>query len=84
MSRSEALHSSQITSSVISVEILITLDNMMKERSHEGVGKCPECESITAEHEQILWENVLGESNPDQLRKTVFFFTWLPSWIKRL
>ena len=55
-------------------EVRNTLDNMMKERSHEGVGKRPERESVTAEHEQILWEkNVLGESNPDQLRKTVFF-----------
>ena len=55
-------------------EIHNTLDNLMKERSKEGIGNRPERQTITAEHEQILWEkNVLGESNPDQLRKTLFF-----------
>ena len=56
-------------------EIRNTLDNMMKEHTQEGVGPKKEHEYISAEHEQILWEKqVLGESNPDQLRKTVFFF----------
>ena len=55
-------------------EIKNMLDNMMKERSLEGLGKGWECDTVSAEHETILWEKkVLGESNPDQLRKTVFF-----------
>ena len=42
-------------------EIRNTLDNLMKERSKDGVGIRPECQSVTSEHEQILWEkNVLG------------------------
>ena len=47
---------------------------MMKERTCDGVGVTKEREYISAEHETILWDKgVLGESNPDQLRKTVFF-----------
>ena len=56
-------------------EIHNTLDNVMQEQAKEGVGaNRPECEFVSHEHEEILWsKGVLGESNPDQLRKTVFF-----------
>ena len=56
-------------------EICNTLDHVMKERAMEGVGaNRPECESVSHEHEEILWKKgVLGESNPDQLHKTIFF-----------
>ena len=56
-------------------EIRNTLDNVMRERAKEGVGaNRPECEFVSHEHEEILWsKGVLGESNPDQLRKTIFF-----------
>ena len=51
-----------------------TLDNMMKERTRNGVSVTKKREYISAEHETILWDKgVLGESKPDQLRKTVFF-----------
>ena len=51
-----------------------TLDNVMKERTAEGVGG-PERDPILEEHEQVLWEKgILGEDSPDKLRQTVFFF----------
>ena len=50
-----------------------TLDNVMKERTDEGMGG-PERYPILEEHEQILWEKgILGEDSPDKLRQTVFF-----------
>ena len=56
------------------VEVKNTLDNMMKERTAQGIGIAKERDYISAEHETILWDKgVLGESNPDQLRKTVFY-----------
>ena len=56
-------------------DIRNTLDNIMKERAMEGVGiNRPEREFVSHEHEEILWQkNILGDSNPDQLRRTVFF-----------
>ena len=56
-------------------EIRNTLDHIMKERAMAGVGaNRPEREFISHEHEEILWnKKVLGESNPDQLRWTIFF-----------
>ena len=51
-----------------------TLDNIMKERTVEGVGGRPERDPILEEHEQVLWEKgILGEDSPDKLRQTVFF-----------
>ena len=51
-----------------------TLDNVMKERTAEGVGGRPERDPILEEHEQILWDKgILGEDSPDKLRQTVFF-----------
>ena len=51
-----------------------TLDNVMKERTAEGVGGRPERDPILEEHEQVLWEKgTLGEDSPDKLRQTVFF-----------
>ena len=51
-----------------------TLDNIMKERTAEGVGGRPERDAILEEHEQVLWEKgILGEDSPDKLRQTVFF-----------
>ena len=56
-------------------EIRNTLDNVMKERTAEGVVGRPEREPILDEHEAILWEKgILGEDSPDKLRRTVFFF----------
>ena len=56
-------------------EIHNTLDHVMKERAMAGVGaNRPEREFVSHDHEEILWsKNVLGESNPDQLRWTIFF-----------
>ena len=55
-------------------EICNTLDNIMKERSAEGIPGRPEHDYISEEHEQTLWEKgILGEDNPDKLRKTIFF-----------
>ena len=55
-------------------EIRNTLDNIMKERTAEGVVGRPEREPILDEHEAILWEKgILGEDSPHKLRQTVFF-----------
>ena len=55
-------------------EIRNTLDNIMKERTAEGIPGRPERDYISEEHEQILWQKgILGEDNPDKLRKTIFF-----------
>ena len=55
-------------------EIRNTLDNVMKERTCAGIKGRPECDVVTENHEQILWKKgILGESNPDQLRRTIFF-----------
>ena len=56
-------------------DIRNTLDNIMKERAKEGIGaNKPEREFVSHEHEEILWsKGILGESNPDQLHRTVFF-----------
>ena len=55
-------------------EIRNTLDNVMKERSAEGIQGRQERDYISKEHEEILWnKGILGEDNPDKLRRTVFF-----------
>ena len=55
-------------------EIQNTLDNIMKERTTEGIPGRPEGDYISEEHEQILWEKgVLSEDNPDKLPKTIYF-----------
>ena len=66
-------------------EIRNTLDNVIRERAKEGVGaNRPEREFVSHEHEEILWsKGVLGESNPDQLRKTIFFSDWFKVWFVR-
>ena len=47
-----------------------TLDDIMKERTAEGVGRRPERDPIMEEHgRRVYW----GRDNPDQLRETVFF-----------
>ena len=52
-----------------------TLDNVMKERTAEGVGGRPERDPILEEHEQVLWEKgILGEDSPDKLRQIVVRF----------
>ena len=59
-------------------EIRNTLDHVMKERTQEGIVGNEERDVITDEHEDILWKKgVLGESNPNQLRKTIFFLAGL-------
>ena len=47
-----------------------TLNNVIKERTAEGVGGKPERDPIMEENEQILWEK--GEG-PEKIRQTVFF-----------
>ena len=55
-------------------EIRNTLDNVMKERTAEGVVGRPERDPILDEHEAILWDKgILGEDSPHKLRQTVFF-----------
>ena len=55
-------------------EICNTLDNIMKERTAEGIPGRPEHDYISEDHEQTLWEKgILGEDNPDKLRKTISF-----------
>ena len=55
-------------------EIPNTLDNIMKERTAEGIPGRPERDYISDEHEQILWEKgILGKDHQDKLQKTIFF-----------
>ena len=56
-------------------EIHNTLHHAMQEQAKECVGaNRPEHEFVSHEHKEILWnKGVLGESNPDQLSKTIFF-----------
>ena len=56
-------------------EIHNTLDNVMKERAMKSVGVNEvECEFVSHEHEEILWQRkMLGKSNPDELHCIVFF-----------
>ena len=50
----------------------------MKERTCAGIKGHPEHHVVTENHEQILWEKgILGESNPDQLRRIIFFLCGL-------
>ena len=58
-------------------EIRNTLDNIMKERSAEGIQGRQERDYISKEHEEILWsKGNSGEDSPDKLRQTIFFFGW--------
>ena len=51
-----------------------TLDNIMKERTAEGVGGRPERDPILEEHEQVLWEKgILGGIVLTNLGKQCFF-----------
>ena len=51
-----------------------TLDNVMKERTAEGVGGRPERDPILEEHEQVLWEKgILGRTVLTNLGKQCFF-----------
>ena len=52
-----------------------TVDNIMKERTAEGIQGRPERDYISEEHEQTLWEKgVLSEDNPDA--KNYIFSNW--------
>ena len=51
-----------------------TLDNVMKERTAEGMGGRPERDPILVEHEQVLWEKgILGRTVLTNLGKQNFF-----------
>ncbi len=51
-----------------------TLDNVMKRRAAEGLGHKESSMAIDLQDENVLWENnILGNSEPDQLQETVFF-----------
>ena len=66
-------------------EIRNTLDNVMKERTAEGVVGRPERDPILDEHEAILWDKgILGEDSPDKLRRTVFFLIGLKFGLRGL
>ena len=59
-------------------EIRNTLDNVMMEKTAEGVVGKPERDPILDEHKAILWDKgILGEDSPDKLRRTVFFLVGL-------
>ncbi len=51
-----------------------TLDNVMKRCAAEGLGHKESSMAIDLADENVLWENnILGNSEPDQLWETVFF-----------
>ncbi len=51
-----------------------TLDNLMKRRAAQGLGHKESSLAIDLDDENSLWDqNVLGNSDPDQLRDTLFF-----------
>ena len=57
------------------IEVRTVLDNLMKERHAVNIGTVKhQADLISYDYENRLWEsNILGESNPDQLRNTVLF-----------
>ena len=56
-------------------QIQNTFDNIMKERTAEGIPGRPECDYISKDHEQLLWDkDILGKDSPDKLCKTIFFY----------
>ena len=51
-----------------------TLDNVMKERTAEGVGGGQRGTPSWKNMSKYLWEKgILGEDSPDKLRQTMFF-----------
>ncbi len=51
-----------------------TLDNLMKRCAADGIGHKESSLAIDLDDENTLWEsNILGNSDPDQLRGTLFF-----------
>ena len=51
-----------------------TLDNLMKQRKSMGLGATHVKDIVTEEYEEILWQKgVLGDENPDVLRRTMFY-----------
>lgn len=53
----------------------LAVDNVMKERAHEGLGlHVKQAQVITVAQEQFLWEKgFLGDENPQQLVRTVLY-----------
>lgn len=46
----------------------------MKECTELGLGLVRSKDIVTEEHEELLWQKgILGESDPDQLRRTVMY-----------
>ena len=57
------------------INVRTVLDNVMKDRAQRNIGLVrKQAEYIPIEYEEKLWnDNILGESNPQQLRDTVLF-----------
>ncbi len=61
-----------------------TLNNIMKKCTADGLGHRDSSLSIDLEDENILWEkNILGNSDTDQLRDTVFFLLGINFALRR-
>ena len=55
-----------------------TVDNIMKERTKQGLARKTQSEIISFAVEELLWEKgVLGEDNPEQLLWTVLYLIGL-------
>ena len=55
-----------------------TVDNIMKERTKQGLAKKTQSEIISFAVEELLWvKQVLGDENPEQLLHTVLFLLGL-------
>ncbi len=56
------------------VKFCTVLDNLMKVRARQGIGRKESSDPISLEQEEILWsQGILGENTPDQLRETVLY-----------
>ncbi len=60
------------------VPLRFTLDNLMKECTHAGLGRKKSADVITLDDEEKMWaDGILGDESPEQLRDTVMYLLGL-------
>lgn len=70
----EREHGIKCLTSLAWLKIRNTLDYIMFEKIHDGLGQRKETDYVTEYQENYLWaKGFLGEDTPDKLRLTVFF-----------
>lgn len=60
------------------MDFYYVLDNVMKQKSAQGLGKVQSTDVISKEVENHVWHmGILGEDHPKQLGEQQFFFFWV-------